>query len=318
MNDREFAIEVVRKLQQAGFEALWAGGCVRDQLLGLPPQDYDVATSAKPEQIRELFGKRRTLPIGVAFGVITVLGPQSTKQIEVATFRRDAEYSDGRRPDTVEFTDAREDALRRDFTINGMFFDPITEQVIDFVGGQEDLAEGQVCAIGDPHHRIAEDKLRMLRAVRFTATFDFELETETLAAIQQHAAEIRVVSEERIGAELSRMLAHPNRAIAVKLLLDSGLWSQVLPTGWEADVRAEPWRERLVELARAGESNFEMAVVVLLRNLISTSKQPVRLNQLQSAWRLTNRQRDSIAWIIDNWSVLSTADQQHWPKYSLV
>ena len=187
MESRDFAIEVVKTLQAAEHEALWAGGCVRDQLLGRTPKDYDVATSASPEQVRDVFGKRRTLPIGASFGVITVLGPKGSgvDPIEVATFRRDGGYSDGRRPDAVEFTDAKEDALRRDFTINGMFFDPVESKVIDYVGGKEDLAARVVRAIGDPSERINEDKLRMLRAVRFASTFGFELESATLAAVQQ-------------------------------------------------------------------------------------------------------------------------------------
>src|SRR5438132_3248596 len=139
MTEREFALEVVQRLRSAGYEALWAGGCVRDELLGLVPKDYDVATSATPDQIRNLFGHRRTLPIGAAFGVITVLGPQAAGQIEVATFRSDAAYSDGRHPDSVTFTTAEHDAQRRDFTINGLFFDPITNEVVDYVHGQEDL-----------------------------------------------------------------------------------------------------------------------------------------------------------------------------------
>src|SRR3954463_16298353 len=168
---RAFALEIAKKLRTAGFEALWAGGCVRDELLGLTPKDYDVATSAKPDQIRDLFGRRRTLPIGASFGVITVLGPQGAGQIEVATFRTDAQYSDGRHPDSVTFTTAEHDAQRRDFTINGLFYDPIANQVVDFVGGQADLERRTIRAIGDPRSRIGEDKLRMLRAVRFAASF---------------------------------------------------------------------------------------------------------------------------------------------------
>src|SRR5215210_6169644 len=137
---RTFALEIARKLRGAGFEALWAGGCVRDELLGLVPKDYDVATSATPDQIRDLFGRRRTLPIGASFGVITVLGPRDVGQIDVATFRTDATYSDGRHPDSVTFTTAEHDAQRRDFTINGLFYDPIANEVVDYVGGQEDLA----------------------------------------------------------------------------------------------------------------------------------------------------------------------------------
>ena len=136
---RAFALEIVEKLRAAKFEALWAGGCVRDELLGLEPKDYDVATSATPEEIRDIFGRRRTLAIGAAFGVVTVLGPRAAGQIEVATFRSDAAYSDGRHPDSVTFTNAEHDAQRRDFTINGLFFDPVASEVVDYVGGQEDI-----------------------------------------------------------------------------------------------------------------------------------------------------------------------------------
>ena len=165
---RHFATEVVRRLRSADFEAFWAGGCVRDALLGRTPIDYDVATSAKPEQVRELFGHRRTLAIGAAFGVIAVLGPRRAGQVQVATFRADSAYSDGRHPDQVTYTTAEADAQRRDFTINGLFFDPLTETVHDYVGGREDLRRGVIRAIGDPHERIREDKLRTApgRAIR--------------------------------------------------------------------------------------------------------------------------------------------------------
>ena len=218
MTPRAFSVEVVEKLQSVGFEALWAGGCVRDQILGIQPQDYDVATNATPDQIRGLFGKNKTLAIGAAFGVITVLGPKTAGQVEVATFRKDGGYSDGRRPDSVEFTDAKEDALRRDFTINGMFIDPTTDQLIDYVNGEDDLSKRIIRAIGTPEDRIQEDKLRMLRAVRFAATYEFEIEPATMLAIQNAATDISVVSGERIGTEMRRMLAHPNRATAISLL----------------------------------------------------------------------------------------------------
>ena len=145
---REFALEIVRKLRDAQFEAYWAGGCVRDQLLGRPPKDYDVATSAVPDEVRRLFGYRRTLAVGAAFGVINVLGPREAGQVEVTTFRRDADYSDGRHPDHVTFSSAQEDAQRRDFTINGLFYDPVEQRVIDFVHGQEDLQRRVIRAIG--------------------------------------------------------------------------------------------------------------------------------------------------------------------------
>ncbi|MCR4411750.1 MAG: CCA tRNA nucleotidyltransferase, partial [Thermoguttaceae bacterium] len=164
---RQFAEEVVRRLRAAGFLAYWAGGCVRDQLMGLDPKDYDVATSAVPEQVRQVFGRRRTVAVGAAFGVITVVGPPGAGQIEVATFRSDRTYSDGRHPDEVVFSSPEEDAARRDFTINGLFYDPVAQEVIDYVGGRDDLARRLLRAIGDPRQRFAEDKLRLLRAVRF-------------------------------------------------------------------------------------------------------------------------------------------------------
>src|SRR4051794_13272538 len=166
-SERDFATEVVRRLRDAGHEALWAGGCVRDELLGLVPRDYDVATSARPEEVRRLF--RRTVAVGMSFGVVEVLGPRTdagVHKVQVATFRSDGAYSDGRHPDAVVFSSAEEDARRRDFTINGMFFDPLAGRLIDHVGGRQDL-EGRVLrAIGEPRERFGEDKLRMLRAVR--------------------------------------------------------------------------------------------------------------------------------------------------------
>jgi len=230
MTERDFAIDVVRRLRGAGYEALWAGGCVRDQLLGLEPQDYDVATSARPEEVSRLF--RRTVMVGASFGVVEVLAPRTQTgplQVEVATFRADAGYSDGRHPDAVVFSSAREDALRRDFTINGMFFDPIDNQVIDHVGGREDLEKRLLRAIGDPAVRFAEDKLRMLRAVRIATRFELAIEAATAAAIQSMARQITVVSAERIAEELRKLLVAPQRARGVNLLHDLGLAAAILP-----------------------------------------------------------------------------------------
>ena len=183
---RRFALEVVARLRAAGFEAYWAGGCVRDELLGRAPKDYDVATAARPEQIRELFGQRRTLAIGAAFGVITVRGPRKAGMVEVATFRQDAAYSDGRHPDSVTFSSAREDASAAISPSTACSSIPWSERVIDFVGGQEDLARRVIRAIGPPEQRFAEDKLRMLRAVRFAARLGFELEAETRRRRRRH------------------------------------------------------------------------------------------------------------------------------------
>ena len=212
-----FAKEVVTQLRDSGFIAYFAGGCVRDMLLAVSPKDYDVATDAEPEQVRKVFGRKRTIAVGQSFGVMTVLGPKP-HQVEVATFRNDGVYTDGRRPDSVTFSSPEEDAKRRDFTINGMFFDPTDDQVIDYVGGQADLVSKVVSAIGDPHERINEDRLRMLRAVRFATTYNFAISQETMSAIQKLHGKIASVSQERITHELKRMLSsQSSRRVALNV-----------------------------------------------------------------------------------------------------
>jgi poly(A) polymerase len=231
MTEREFALDVVRRLQQAGFAALWAGGCVRDEFLGLAPDDYDVATDARPDQLRPLFKHRNE--IGASFGVVQVIGPRGSGgewlTVEVATFRSDGTYTDGRRPDSVVFSSPEEDAKRRDFTINGMFFDPVKAQLIDYVGGQADLGAKVLRAIGNPTERFTEDKLRILRAVRMATRFDLAIDPETQAAATQMAAQINAVSPERIAEELRKLLTHPNRARGLRLLREFGLIEPVLP-----------------------------------------------------------------------------------------
>jgi tRNA nucleotidyltransferase/poly(A) polymerase len=317
---RQFAVEVVQQLRGAGYEALWAGGCVRDQLLGKVPKDYDVATSAKPEEIRALFGHRRTLPIGASFGVITVLGPKPL-QIEVATFRRDAGYSDGRHPDSVSFSNAQEDAQRRDFTINGLFFDPLREQVIDYVGGVDDLQRQVIRAIGDPYQRFAEDKLRMLRAVRFAATFDFALDEPTLVAIARQAHELVIVSAERIAAELRRMLTHQNRAQAVKLLQVSGLLEVILPEGAVLDPnsdlppnlqRGEVGRRTLAILAALQEPAFGTALAALLRELPHADRSIARI--VGERWRLANEESGLASWLLAHEKLALAAHVSPWPQ----
>ncbi len=308
---RKFAVEVVRRLRTAGFEAYWAGGCVRDQLLGTTPKDYDVATDATPPQIRKLFGKRRTLAIGAAFGVITVLGPKPAGQIEVATFRRDAAYTDGRHPDRVTFSTAREDASRRDFTINGVFYDPIEDRVLDFVGGQEDLKRGVIRAIGDPHERFAEDKLRMLRAVRFAATFRFPLDDDTLAAIRRMADQITVVSPERIATEMRRLLVAPARCAGVRLLVDSGLDEPILPEIVPADAAgARRLDHALAVLDRLVEPNFPLALAALLHPMVDAP----RAKRLGRRWRLANHETHRTAWLIANHAALDRARSQPWSR----
>ncbi len=219
------AIQIIQKLRQSGHEALLAGGCVRDYLLGREPKDYDVATSATPQQVITLFPG--ALTVGAHFGVVIVR--QGDEHVEVATFRTDGSYKDGRHPESVTFSTAEEDAQRRDFTVNGLFRDPIAGSIIDYVGGQADLEKRVLRAIGDPSKRFDEDKLRLLRAVRFATTLGFEIEPETWRAVCEHAASIQSVSAERIRDELIKIFLHANRVRGFDLLMDSGLMAQVLP-----------------------------------------------------------------------------------------
>ncbi|HEV8291478.1 MAG TPA: CCA tRNA nucleotidyltransferase, partial [Tepidisphaeraceae bacterium] len=213
--ERSDAEAVLRRLRANGHEAYFAGGCVRDLLLGLEPKDWDVATDAPPNRVRELFTK--TEAVGAAFGVILVRHGRSV--VEVATFRSEGSYLDGRRPSEVRFTTAQEDAQRRDFTINGLFLDPLDgDRVIDYVGGQEDLAARRLRAIGDPSARFAEDHLRLLRAVRFAARFGLEIAPATAMAIEQRAGLLKGISPERIAIELREMLCPPTRSAAWLLL----------------------------------------------------------------------------------------------------
>lgn len=216
---------VVERLQQEGFVAFYAGGCVRDMLRGEKPVDYDIATSARPEQVQQLFP--RTYAVGAHFGVICVL--VGDIEFQVATFRADGVYLDGRHPDAVTFSSPQKDAERRDFTINGMFYNPVSGEVIDFVGGRADLEAKILRAIGNPEDRFREDHLRMLRAVRFSATLDIEIEKETWQALKAHAASITTVSAERIREELVRMFLSPRRVRGFDLLDESGLMSVLLP-----------------------------------------------------------------------------------------
>jgi poly(A) polymerase len=219
---------IAQRLREAGYVAYFAGGCVRDRLLGREPQDFDVATSAPATVVQQLFTK--TIPVGVQFGVVVVL--IDGQPVEVATFRSDAVYLDGRHPSSVHFGSAEEDARRRDFTINGMFLDHVTDTVIDYVGGQADLQAGIIRAIGDPAARISEDRLRMLRAVRFAARLGFQIDPATFAAIQTAAATITDMAWERIGDEVVRIITDCESGSArrsFELLDRSGLLQPVLP-----------------------------------------------------------------------------------------
>ncbi len=219
------ARDVCATLRAAGFRALFAGGCVRDRLLGDTPKDYDIATDALPEQVEACFPK--TFTVGAAFGVVLVV--QGALRYEVATFRKDGPYLDGRRPSRVDFVDEIEDARRRDFTINALFYDPATEQVLDYVDGTSDLERKIVRCVGTPSARFGEDHLRLLRAVRFAARLDFEVERKTRESIAAHATDITKTSAERIRDELVRMLTEGYALRSLQLLDETGLLSQVLP-----------------------------------------------------------------------------------------
>jgi poly(A) polymerase len=219
------AREIVSRLRERGHVAYFAGGCVRDMVRGLVPKDYDVATDAPPETVQKIF--RRTYAVGAKFGVIVVL--ENEFQFEVATFRSDDVYVDGRRPSAVHFSSPEEDAKRRDFTINGMFFDPLGNEIIDFVGGRADLEAKLVRAIGDPAQRFLEDRLRMLRAVRFATVLDYKIDNPTWDALVAHASSIVEISAERIRDELVKIFLSPNRVRGWDLLDESGLLKAVLP-----------------------------------------------------------------------------------------
>ncbi len=222
---REAALSVCQTLARAGHRALFAGGCVRDELLGGHPKDFDVATSAKPDEVERLF--KRVIGVGKAFGVqIVQLGEV---QIEVATFRWDGPYLDGRRPVSVEFRGEQQDALRRDFTVNALFFDPIKNEVIDYAGGRDDLAKQVIRAVGVPRDRFMEDHLRLLRCVRFASKLDFEIDPETYAALKELAHLIKKTSPERVRDELLRILTQPHAHRGFMLLAESGLLPQLLP-----------------------------------------------------------------------------------------
>jgi poly(A) polymerase len=225
MSARDKAITIVRQLRQAGFEAYLAGGCVRDMLLHKEAKDYDVATNARPEEIQRLFP--HTIPVGAQFGVILVL--LEDQPTEVASFRHDGPYLDGRHPSEVRFGTLEEDVQRRDFTVNGMVYDPIDDRVIDLVEGRKDLTARIIRAIGNPQHRFEEDRLRMLRAVRFAASLNYTIDAATLAAIPPLASTVTQISWERIGDEITRILTEGQARRGFELLDDSGLLAVVLP-----------------------------------------------------------------------------------------
>ncbi|MBI1884461.1 MAG: CCA tRNA nucleotidyltransferase [Chlamydiae bacterium] len=222
---KEHALYIISTLRQTGFEALFAGGCVRDMVMGKEPHDYDIATRALPEEVMKIFP--RTVPVGVQFGVVLVLCED--EQFEVATFRSEGGYTDGRHPSCVKFTSSREDVLRRDFTVNGLLYDPQENKVIDYVGGVKDIERKIIRTIGNPRQRFEEDKLRLLRAVRFATHLEFEIEPETFRTILELSSQISAVSAERIRDELVKIFTGPHPGKGLDLLSQTGLLKMILP-----------------------------------------------------------------------------------------
>ena len=284
---------------------------MRDQLLGGEVKDYDVATDATPDDIRQLFGPNRTLGVGAAFGVMIVRGPRGVDPIEVATFRCDADYSDGRRPDSVSFSSPQEDARRRDFTINGIFYDPVTDQLVDYVNGQQDLQDKIVRSIGDADKRLDEDKLRMLRAVRFAATFNFQLDEATARAISSRTEEIKLVSAERIGDELRRMMGKSSRLNAIQLLIDTRLMTVLLP---EFDVDSD-WPLSRGILSHLDSDRFSVTLAACIHPIGErTDDLQTVIRDLSARWRLSNEEIRETSQLVRAEGLLRTAYQLAWSK----
>jgi poly(A) polymerase len=321
---RRFATEVVRRLRVAGFQSLWAGGCVRDLILGQVPADYDVATDATPEQVMAVL-PFRSVPVGISFGVVRVLDPRREgNEVEVATFRSDGAYVDGRRPQSVVFGSPELDAERRDFTINGMFFDPLADELIDYVGGQEDLKNHVLRAIGAPEARLREDKLRVLRAIRLAARFQLRIESRTESALRKMAGEVASVSAERIAQELRRMLVHPTRSRAMNLALELGVVKAILPPlflmrglfqGKPVQPEGDLWDHTMLVLdLLPRDPSFTLAIAALLHDVGKPSTIAIhhgrvhfpnheqagaRIAQaLCRRLRLSNAERERICWLV--------------------
>jgi poly(A) polymerase len=281
MSPRSAAEEVARRLREAGYQAYLAGGCVRDRLLGRDPNDYDIATSAIPPEVLALFPGSNE--VGAHFGVIIV--KVGGVHIEVATFRTDGSYRDGRRPDSVVFSTPEEDAQRRDFSVNGLFEDPVTGEVIDHVGGLEDLKSKSLRAIGTPADRFAEDALRLLRAVRFATVLGFQIEPATWEAIQDHADDLARISPERIRDEFSKLITSPRRSEGLDLLVSSGLIRHVVPEvlpmiGCEQPPQWHPegdvYTHTRIMLEMLGDgASLELCLAVLLHDIAKPPTQTV-------------------------------------------
>jgi poly(A) polymerase len=330
------AVGIVRKLREAGFEALFAGGCVRDVLMKREPQDYDIATSAGPDDVERMFPK--TVTVGKAFGVVKVI--EGDLHFEVATFRSDGPYTDGRHPDSVTFGPSETDAARRDFTVNGMMYDPIVGRLFDDYNGQGDIDAKLIRCIGEPARRFAEDKLRMLRAIRFACQLGFEIEPQTFETISLMAAEIKVVSGERIRDELMKILLSPKPDRGVKLLHESGLLAHILPdvehmAGCKQPLQFHPEGDafehtlRVLKHLRNPNRSWELALAALLHDIgkppTLTETDRIRFNEHEKvgsemagkicdALRTSAREKETIEWLIRRHMVFKDVKQMRKAK----
>ncbi|MBI4559915.1 MAG: CCA tRNA nucleotidyltransferase, partial [Candidatus Hydrogenedentes bacterium] len=335
MDDRRLAAEqICNTLASAGFRALLAGGCVRDLLLRVPPKDYDIATNARPAEVAALFDK--TISVGAAFGVQVVVLPEG--QFEVTTFRRDGPYLDGRRPAHIEFTDEQEDARRRDFTINALFFDPLVGNILDYVDGQKDIRDGIIRAVGDPGTRFTEDHLRLLRAVRFAARLHYQIHPDTLAAIRPMASLITRTSWERIRDELLMMLTEGQARRAFELLSETGLLEHVLPEVRRMEGVLQPeafhpegdvFEHTLLMLQQMRHPSPTLALGVLLHDvgkpLTQTFEDRIRFNnhdkvgareteKICERLRLSNADGERVTWLVEQHMRLAAAPQMRESK----
>lgn len=331
---RAAALRLCARLVQAGYRALLAGGCVRDQLLGSEPRDFDVATSAPPEEIARLFP--RCISVGASFGVQIVVEPEG--QFEVATFRRDGPYSDGRRPDHVEFVDEVQDARRRDFTINALFLDPGTGEILDYVGGRDDLAKRIVRTVGDPAERFMEDHLRLLRAVRFAARLDYAIDPTTLEAIRAMASLVANTSPERIRDEILKCLTEGGAARAVQLMDETGLLMHLLPEvaamkgvrqPEEFHPEGDVFEHTLGMLGLLEQPSEALAMGVLLHDIgkpvTQTFEDRIRFNNHDKVGareaekvcrrlRMKNEDADRVVWLVENHMRLALMPQMRESK----
>ncbi len=315
----ERAVETISILRAKGFDALLAGGYVRDMLLGIEPQDYDIATNALPDQVLDAFPY--AIMTWSRLGVVIL--PVRGSRFEITSFRGEGQYLDGRRPSSVRFTDAREDAKRRDFTINGMFYDPLKDEIIDYVNGQEDLKAGIVRAIGNPYERFGEDHLRIIRAIRFAARFGFEIEAETYNAIRGFVHLINKISVERIQQELTKILVSSNADIAFEMMLDTAILKEILPEvalmkGVDQPIEFHPegdvWEHTILMLREMRTDNSALAWGVLLHDIGKPAtyelRDRIRFNEhdkvgvkiatgILERLRLPNHDRDVILSLID-------------------